>query len=31
MAEERDYQVWCERVDDNSPSSIVIQDGAVKQ
>jgi hypothetical protein len=31
MAEERDYQVWCERVDDNSPSSIVIQDGTVKQ
>jgi hypothetical protein len=30
MAKEHDFQVWIERVDDRSPSAIVIEDGHVK-
>jgi hypothetical protein len=31
MAKEHDFQVWIERVDDRSPSAIVIEDGHVKE
>lgn len=31
MAEEHDFQVWCEVVDDNPESGFVIEDGMVKE
>jgi len=31
MAAEHDFQVWIERVDDRSPSAIVIEDGHIKE
>lgn len=31
MAREHDFQVWIERVDDKSPSAIVIEDGHIKE
>jgi hypothetical protein len=31
MAKEHDFQVWIERVDDRSPSAIVIEDGHIKE
>jgi hypothetical protein len=30
MAKAHDFQVWIERVDDRSPSAIVIEDGHIK-